>query len=105
VVSELDAQTHRRFIKTHTPLDGLPVDPSVTYLCVGRDPRDVALSMDNHMDNLDIPEFLRLRAEAARLDGIELEPLPAPPAWSRRRPGGIPPASSTRAPAVSGVNC
>ena len=31
------------------------------------------------MDNLDIPEFLRLRAEAARLDGIELEPLPAPP--------------------------
>lgn len=79
VVSDLDAQTHRRFIKTHTPLDGLPVDPSVTYLCVGRDPRDVALSMDNHMDNLDIPEFLRLRAEAARLDGIELEPLPAPP--------------------------
>ena len=26
VVADLDAQTHRRFIKTHTPLDGLPID-------------------------------------------------------------------------------
>ena len=42
VVADLDAQTHRRFIKTHTPLDGLPHDPRVTYIGVGRDPRDVA---------------------------------------------------------------
>src|SRR3978361_1538969 len=26
VVARLQAQPHRRFIKTHTPLDGLPVD-------------------------------------------------------------------------------
>jgi aryl sulfotransferase len=26
------AQEHRRFIKTHTPLDGLPLDPQVTYI-------------------------------------------------------------------------
>ena len=43
VVADLDAQTHRRFIKTHTPFDGLPYDDRVTYICVGRDPRDVAL--------------------------------------------------------------
>jgi hypothetical protein len=30
------AQPHRRFIKTHTPLDGLPVRDDVTYLVVGR---------------------------------------------------------------------
>jgi aryl sulfotransferase len=82
VVADLDAQTHRRFIKTHTPLDGLPVDSTVTYLVVGRDPRDVALSMDNHMDNLDIPAFMEMRARAAAIDGIELEPVtprrPAP---------------------------
>ena len=42
VVADLDAETHRRFIKTHTPLDGLPFDEHVTYICVGRDPRDVA---------------------------------------------------------------
>ena len=45
VFADLEAQTHRRFIKTHTPLDGIPNDPTVTYICVGRDPRDVGLSM------------------------------------------------------------
>jgi hypothetical protein len=48
-----EAQTHRRFIKSHTPLDGLPADERITYICVGRDPRDVALSWNAHMDNLD----------------------------------------------------
>ncbi len=35
VRDHLDAQHHRRFIKTHTPLDGLPADPRATYLVVG----------------------------------------------------------------------
>src|SRR5207247_3619830 len=38
VFADLAAQTNRRFIKTHTPLDGIPNDPTVTYICVGRDP-------------------------------------------------------------------
>src|ERR1700681_4092133 len=37
-------QQNRRFIKTHPPLDGLPVHDDVTYLVVGRDPRDVMIS-------------------------------------------------------------
>src|SRR5215207_10454651 len=37
VTRALDAQQHRRFIKTHTPLDGLPQWPGVTYVVVGRD--------------------------------------------------------------------
>src|SRR4051812_19553812 len=45
VVAALDGQEHRRFIKTHTPLDGLVLDDRVTYLGVGRDPRDAAVSM------------------------------------------------------------
>jgi aryl sulfotransferase len=32
VVADLDAQTHRRIIKTHTPYDGLPHDARVTYI-------------------------------------------------------------------------
>lgn len=32
----LDAQQHRRWIKTHTPLDGLPLHPTVTYITVIR---------------------------------------------------------------------
>ena len=84
VFADLAAQTHRRFIKTHTPLDGIPVDPSVTYLCVGRDPRDVALSMHHHIDNMDVGAFLVSREKAAAIDGIELEPLQPP----RHRPDG-----------------
>jgi hypothetical protein len=76
VVADLGAQEHRRFVKTHTPLDGLPHDPSVTYVCVGRDPRDVALSMDNHRSNLDLAQVARARETAAAVDGIELGPLP-----------------------------
>lgn len=84
VFADLEAQTHRRFIKTHTPLDGIPNDPAVTYICVGRDPRDVGLSMDRHIGNTDIGAFLSQRERAAAIDGIELGPLRPP----RPRPDG-----------------
>ena len=84
VFADLEAQTHRRFIKTHTPLDGIPSDPVVTYICVGRDPRDVGLSMDRHIGNTDIGAFLAQRERAAAIDGIEPGPLRPP----RPRPGG-----------------
>lgn len=48
----LDGQTERRFIKTHTPLDGLPFNRSVTYIAVIRHPLDVALSDRDHMANM-----------------------------------------------------
>jgi hypothetical protein len=51
-MAELEAQRHRRFIKTHTPFDGLPFDPDVTYLCVGRDPRDAMLSFEHAVTNI-----------------------------------------------------
>ena len=53
VYALLDAQTERRFIKTHTPLDGLPYDPSVTYITCIRHPLDVAMSDRDHMSNMD----------------------------------------------------
>jgi aryl sulfotransferase len=53
VIDLLEAQQHRRFIKTHTPLDGLPLAEGVHYVTVGRDPLDVAVSMDHHRANLD----------------------------------------------------
>ena len=39
VIASLQAQEHRRFIKSHTPLDGVPVAEGVTYVCVTRPPR------------------------------------------------------------------
>jgi hypothetical protein len=64
VVADLGAQTHRRLIKTHTPYDGLPHDDRVTYICVGRDPRDVALSWDNHIANTDLVAMFTARERA-----------------------------------------
>jgi hypothetical protein len=58
----LEAQDHRRILKTHTPLDGLPMRDDVHYVVVGRDPRDVAVSFDHHMANLDVGRFLELRS-------------------------------------------
>ncbi len=45
------AQTHRRILKTHLPLDGLPWQPELQYIFVGRDLRDVFMSMWNHYRN------------------------------------------------------
>ena len=75
VFARLGEQTHRRFIKSHTALDGLPYDERVTYVCVGRDPRDVAVSCRHHMSNLDLEQFLKLREQAVGLEDLaELMP-------------------------------
>jgi aryl sulfotransferase len=56
MLNQLEAQTHRRYIKTHLPLDGLPFLENVKYICVSRDPRDVFMSLLNHWGN-HTPEF------------------------------------------------
>lgn len=75
----LDAQTHRRIIKTHTPLDGVPFREDVHYVVVGRDPRDVAVSWDHHLANLDIERLLELRATAVDPTDDWFPPLPETP--------------------------
>src|SRR6476620_9479211 len=75
VFAELAAQQHRRFIKTHTPLDGLPFDSRVTYISVGRDPRDVAISWDNHFQNMRLEHLITLRGDVAGFEDLaELMP-------------------------------
>jgi hypothetical protein len=79
VFADLAAQDHRRFIKTHTPADGLPWDERVTYLCVGRDPRDVGMSWDHHFLNVDMNRFFQLRGKAVGNDDLaELMPKGPP---------------------------
>jgi aryl sulfotransferase len=48
---QVEAQTHRRFIKTHLPVDALVFSPKAKYLYIGRDGRDVLWSMYNHHAN------------------------------------------------------
>ncbi len=47
----LEAQSHRRFLKTHLPVDALVMSPKAKYLYIGRDGRDVAWSLHNHHVN------------------------------------------------------
>lgn len=51
LTADLDARTGPRILKTHTPLDGLPYDPTLRYVFCGRDPRDAFLSMLDHVAN------------------------------------------------------
>ena len=74
----LDAQPHRRWIKTHTPLDGLPLHPTVTYIAVIRHPLDVALSDRDHRSNMDQRRALELRAAAAGAPDPSLRREPEP---------------------------
>jgi len=48
MLAMLEAQTHRRFLKTHLPLDALVFSPQVKYIYIGRDGRDTLWSMYHH---------------------------------------------------------
>ena len=76
VLTGLEAQPHRRFIKTHLPLDGMRYEPDVKYLYVTRDGRDVFMSLWNHYSKL-TPEFTALMNA---IPGRVGEELPLPPA-------------------------
>lgn len=60
VYALLGRQRHRRFIKTHTPLDGLPMDRRVTYIVPARHPLDLAVSLYHHTTNIDIGRMREL---------------------------------------------
>jgi aryl sulfotransferase len=68
VFARLDAQTQRRVVKTHTPLDGVPLQTRATYIVVGRHPLDTAVSLYHHGNNLDRRRMAELtgRPEAVR---------------------------------------
>jgi aryl sulfotransferase len=49
-LAELAAMPRRRVLKSHLAADGLPIWPGVRYIVVGRDPRDVFMSLLNHYE-------------------------------------------------------
>lgn len=74
VIERLDQQRHRRFIKTHLPLDAVPWDDRVTYVMVGRDPREVSVSMWHHIQNLDPEKMLSVVREVVGDEYLESLP-------------------------------
>ena len=53
----LEAQTHRRFMKSHTAADGIPWFDDAKYIFVARDGRDAFMSLCNHVERLNDREF------------------------------------------------
>jgi len=49
--AKVEAQTNRRFLKTHLPAVSLPISPKAKYIYIGRDGRDTAWSFFNHQSN------------------------------------------------------
>ena len=47
-LAAMEAQTHRRFIKTHLTVEALVYSPKAKYIYIGRDGRDVLWSLYNH---------------------------------------------------------
>jgi len=72
----LAAQRHRRFIKTHLPVDALVFSPNAKYLYVARDGRDVVWSMYNHHANANAAWYQALN-ETPGLVGPPIAPPPA----------------------------
>lgn len=82
VYAELAAQHHRRFIKTHTPLDGVPLDPRVTYIVTARNPLDMAVSLYHQSDNIDRDRLRQLTSQSSQTSqsGQTSQSNPADPA-------------------------
>ena len=71
----LEAQTHRRFMKTHLPVDAIRFCPKARYLYIGRDGRDVVWSMYNHHVNANQTWYDALNDTPGRV-GPPIEPPP-----------------------------
>jgi aryl sulfotransferase len=73
---EVEAQTHRRIIKTHLPVDALVLSPKAKYIYIGRDGRDVVWSMYNHHVNANQGWYAALNDTPGRV-GPPIEPPPS----------------------------
>src|SRR5215207_1256673 len=79
VIEEIEAQTHRRFLKAHLPRDAMPFFEEVKYIHVARDGRDACMSYHNHCVALTeevVDRFDRIGME----DDAVGRPYPRPPA-------------------------
>jgi aryl sulfotransferase len=84
-LAQLSEQTHQRFIKSHSPLDGVPYFEDCTYLVCHRHPLDVHFSMRNHVQNMNLDHMNHLYTDdiaanftAFLTNSIEAEGLDQP---------------------------
>lgn len=71
----VEAQTHRRFIKTHLPVDALVFSEKAKYIYIGRDGRDVLWSLHHHHATANEAWYAALNDTPGRI-GPAIEPPP-----------------------------
>lgn len=69
VAKRLERQDHRRFVKTHTPADGVPFWSTASYIVVLRDGRDSFMSLLNHAAKIRPEVIAHITAEAEAAGG------------------------------------
>lgn len=74
-LADVEKQIHRRFLKTHLPVDALVFSPKARYLYIGRDGRDVVWSLYNHHANANRLWYEALNDTPGRV-GPPIEPPP-----------------------------
>lgn len=74
-LAEVETQTHRRFLKTHLPVDALVFSPKAKYIYIARDGRDVVWSLYNHHINANQLWYEALNDSPGRV-GPAIEPPP-----------------------------
>jgi aryl sulfotransferase len=91
---QLAEQQHRRFIKTHTPLDGIPLHPGVTYIVTARHPLDTFVSLCRHNEIIGHPPAgSGPPPPLQHLAGQPRPPMPGrPPMPDHRHQPSMPPA-------------
>jgi aryl sulfotransferase len=79
-LAAVEQQTHRRFLKTHLPVDALVFSPKAKYIYIGRDGRDVVWSLYNHHVNANQLWYDALNDTPGRVG----PPIDRPPASIRQ---------------------
>jgi aryl sulfotransferase len=94
---QADSLQHRRYLKTHLPIDALVFSPTAKYLYIGRDGRDVYWSWHNHHMGFTPETLARISAfyphlppygypnqdvRLAFLDWLDRDAWPSWPFWS-----------------------
>jgi aryl sulfotransferase len=83
LLTNVESQRHRRFLKSHLAADGIRYFPQAKYIVVGRDTRDVFMSLYNHYSSY--TDLMYLMLNDADRTGPELPRCPATPRemWPR----------------------
>ena len=77
VMAFIEAQTHRRFLKSHLPFDALPIYDEIQYIHVARHGLDAFMSWHNHTSHY-TPYAIEQQSAAGLADETVARPRPLP---------------------------